>query len=131
MFRYVFIKRLPYWSDEFPRWYEGTFRQRIPLIDPLGFDVLQQLLRVSPSERRAARFLLDHPWFDDVRPMLQRFVPWYRGFEKEYTRMMAVDRLPLPRTIRDIAAEKKQQQQSSVSTTSSLQTTASTVRAGS
>lgn len=106
-----YLAGLPYWSDEFPRWYEGTFRQRIPLIDSLGFDVLQQLLRVSPSERRAARFLLDHPWFDDVKPQLQRFVPWYRGFEKDYTRMMAVDRLPLPRTIRDITAEKQQQQQ--------------------
>ena len=110
-----YLAGLPYWSDEFPNWVDGNLRQRIPLLDPMGFDVLEQLLRVSPSERRAARFILDHPWFDEVRPQLQQFVPWYHGFEKDYTRMMAVDRLPLPRTIKDITAEKKQKQKEAMS----------------
>ncbi|XP_053990232.1 cyclin-dependent kinase 1-like [Hylaeus volcanicus] len=106
-----YLAGLPYWSNSFPNWVQGNLKERIPLLDPLGFEVLEQLLRISPSERRAARFLLDHPWFNDVRSELQQFVPWYHGFEKDYTRMMAVDRLPLPRTIKDITAEKKLKQE--------------------
>lgn len=101
--------RLPYWSDDFPRWETGTLRDRVVLLDPVGYDLLEQLLIVSPSERRAARFLLNHPWFDDVRSQLTQFVPWYRGLEHQYARMAAINRLPLPKTIRALTVEKQRQ----------------------
>lgn len=103
-----YLAGLRYWSDAFPRWDTGTLRDRVPLLDCTGFNLLQQLLKISPSERQAARFLLDHPWFDDVRSRLTQFVPWYRGLEHQYSRMAAVDRLPLPRTMRALAAEKEE-----------------------
>lgn len=96
-----YIGRLRYWTDQFPQWIVGRLRARVPLLDDTGFDLLQQLLRVSPSERKAARFLLNHPWFRDVRPALTPFIPWYQGFEQAYAGMMAADDLPLPRQLHD------------------------------
>lgn len=103
-----YLGRLRYWNEGYPNWTQGNLRSRVPLLDDHGFDLIESLLCLSPSERRAARFLLEHPWFDDVKPQLSRFVPWYRGFEEDYKRMMAVDRLPLPRTIREVGASSTQ-----------------------
>lgn len=88
-----YLETLPNWSKEYPQW-TPTLRQRVPLIDDVGFDLLTQLLCASPFDRQAAKFLLQHSWFNDIREECKRFVPWYRGFEEGYKRMIAVNRLP-------------------------------------
>ena len=41
--------------------------QAVPQLDPLGLDLLRQMLRYEPSQRIRCRQALAHPWFDDIR----------------------------------------------------------------
>lgn len=104
--------RLPYWSNEFPKWGNGTLRKRVPLIDEEGFDLVSHLLRVSPCERFVAKHLLDHHWFDDVRAEIsKRFQPWCLGLHRGYEVMVAVDRLPLARPLIEIERNQREVQE--------------------
>ena len=41
--------------------------QAVPQLDPLGLDLLRQMLHYEPSQRIRCRQALAHPWFDDIR----------------------------------------------------------------
>eukprot|EP01054_Gregarina_sp_Poly1_P010437 Gregarina_sp_Poly_1__10436@NODE_754_length_6432_cov_237_128358_g558_i0_p2_GENE_NODE_754_length_6432_cov_237_128358_g558_i0NODE_754_length_6432_cov_237_128358_g558_i0_p2_ORF_typecomplete_len498_score60_08Pkinase/PF00069_25/2_3e49Pkinase_Tyr/PF07714_17/2_9e33Kinaselike/PF14531_6/1_5e08Kdo/PF06293_14/3_8e08Pkinase_fungal/PF17667_1/2_8e05RIO1/PF01163_22/0_00029APH/PF01636_23/0_0015FTA2/PF13095_6/2_3FTA2/PF13095_6/1_3Haspin_kinase/PF12330_8/0_058WaaY/PF06176_11/1_9e03WaaY/PF06176_11/0_011_NODE_754_le len=90
-----YLKTLPYWTNCFPNWPPGALRKKVKLVDDLGYDLICQLLTLSPRDRKATRFLLNHPWFNDVRSIInQRYVPWYRGYEQEFMRLLEIDRMP-------------------------------------
>lgn len=93
--REEYLSTLPFWSDYFPKWNPGTLRQKVQLVDDNGFDLIKQLLAISPTRRKASRFLLNHPWFQDVRETINaRYVPWYRGYEPEILRVLEIGRMP-------------------------------------
>eukprot|EP01056_Protomagalhaensia_sp_Gyna25_P006075 Protomagalhaensia_sp_Gyna_25__6074@NODE_970_length_2341_cov_317_242398_g745_i1_p1_GENE_NODE_970_length_2341_cov_317_242398_g745_i1NODE_970_length_2341_cov_317_242398_g745_i1_p1_ORF_typecomplete_len491_score57_10Pkinase/PF00069_25/2_7e48Pkinase_Tyr/PF07714_17/7_1e32Kinaselike/PF14531_6/2_3e08Kdo/PF06293_14/9_9e08Pkinase_fungal/PF17667_1/3_8e05RIO1/PF01163_22/0_00085APH/PF01636_23/0_0019Haspin_kinase/PF12330_8/0_05FTA2/PF13095_6/0_35WaaY/PF06176_11/1e04WaaY/PF06176_11/0_016_NODE_970_length_2341_co len=90
-----YLMSLPYWTNCFPKWPPGALRKKVKLVDDLGYDLICQLLTLSPRDRKATRFLLNHPWFNDVRSIInQRYIPWYRGYEHEFMRLLEIDRMP-------------------------------------
>eukprot|EP01069_Polyplicarium_translucidae_P008039 Polyplicarium_translucidae@DN3179_c0_g1_i1.p1 len=90
-----YLRSLEYWSEEFPQWKQGNISKRVPLLDTVGLDLLLSLLAISPSNRKASRFLLNHPWFDDVKPQIrEKLTPWYHGMEEAYMRLREIDALP-------------------------------------
>lgn len=66
-----YIQRLPYWCKLFPRYPSMRIKQHVFHTDEIGLDLLERLLRIQPGKRIAARFLLDHPWFSDVKHTIQ------------------------------------------------------------
>ena len=78
-------------------------RQKLCLLDDLGFDLVTRLLTANPQNRKACRYLLSHPWFDDVKSELKRFEPWYRGFEQDILRMVEIDRMPPARPLEEVS----------------------------
>eukprot|EP00914_Ancora_sagittata_P032269 GHVO01065363.1.p1 GENE.GHVO01065363.1~~GHVO01065363.1.p1 ORF type:complete len:470 (-),score=71.53 GHVO01065363.1:229-1638(-) len=107
-FDQAYLSSLEYWSDDFPKWKTGNVRKRIPLLDPVGVDLLLNLLAVSPSERKAARFLLNHPWFDDVKVQIKhKLIPWYSGMEESYYRLKAIDALPPAQPLKQLETKTK------------------------
>lgn len=38
----------------------------VPSLEPLGLDLLSQMLRYEPSQRITARAAVHHPYFSDV-----------------------------------------------------------------
>eukprot|EP01055_Gregarina_sp_Pseudo9_P003853 Gregarina_sp_Pseudo_9__3852@NODE_3_length_7435_cov_15_869389_g2_i0_p2_GENE_NODE_3_length_7435_cov_15_869389_g2_i0NODE_3_length_7435_cov_15_869389_g2_i0_p2_ORF_typecomplete_len496_score0_58Pkinase/PF00069_25/2_2e49Pkinase_Tyr/PF07714_17/2_1e33Kinaselike/PF14531_6/1_5e08Kdo/PF06293_14/3_6e08Pkinase_fungal/PF17667_1/2_6e05RIO1/PF01163_22/0_00029APH/PF01636_23/0_0017Haspin_kinase/PF12330_8/0_0043FTA2/PF13095_6/3_8FTA2/PF13095_6/1_1WaaY/PF06176_11/1_8e03WaaY/PF06176_11/0_012_NODE_3_length_7435_cov_15 len=121
-----YLKTLPYWTSCFPNWPPGALRKKVKLIDDLGYDLICQLLTLSPRDRKASRFLLNHPWFADVRSIInQRYVPWYHGYEQEFIRLLEIDRmpdaqpLPLPQPAQENAAPPNESRPVTASTASS------------
>jgi serine/threonine protein kinase len=51
------------WKDDFPGYEPMNLNAVLPQIDPMGMDLLNQMLRLKPETRAAAKNLLKHPWF--------------------------------------------------------------------
>lgn len=43
--------------------------QVVPSLDPVGLDLLEQMLRYEPSKRITARTALSHPYFADIEEL--------------------------------------------------------------
>lgn len=41
----------------------------MPTLDPVGLDLLEQMLRYEPSKRITARAALTHPYFADIEEL--------------------------------------------------------------
>lgn len=44
----------------------GRVQEMVPSLEPLGLDLLSQMLRYEPSQRITARAAVQHPYFSDV-----------------------------------------------------------------
>ena len=44
----------------------GCVQEMVPSLEPLGLDLLSQMLRYEPSQRITARAAVRHPYFSDV-----------------------------------------------------------------
>jgi len=60
------VTQLPEYRPFFPQWQPKSLATHISRLDPVGVDLLEKLLRYSPSQRISARQALDHPWFNEV-----------------------------------------------------------------
>jgi len=62
------VTTLPDYKPTFPKWpRRSNWVQRIcPTLDPMGCDLLAQMLVYAPNKRISARAALQHPWFNDV-----------------------------------------------------------------
>lgn len=69
----AYFQRLRWYSEKLPRYPKGRLCDKIPNIDKAGLHLLEQLLRVNPTKRMAARHLLHHPWFDEIIEEVQPF----------------------------------------------------------
>lgn len=62
------VTSLPDFKPDFPNWPAVPLAQVIPQLDPIGLDLLQQLLVLDPAKRLSAKRALLHPYFDELRP---------------------------------------------------------------
>lgn len=53
-------------KDTFPKWDCIPWRDMVPSLEPLGLDLLSQMLRYEPQKRITARAAVQHPYFSDV-----------------------------------------------------------------
>lgn len=85
---YNALSRLPYWSDHLPSFrsiddIHTGLTDHVPLLDPSGIDLLSKLLSLSPGKRCAARYLLSHQWFDDIKSQVAgEFEYWNDNLKK-------------------------------------------------
>nr|XP_027200414.1 G2-specific protein kinase nimA-like [Dermatophagoides pteronyssinus] len=63
-----YTSELPFFSSHFPSWTSGNLRKKLQLLDDDGFNLISNLLVISPCKRSSSRYLLTHPWFNDVCP---------------------------------------------------------------
>jgi len=61
------VSALPDFKPNFPQWQRQDWEQVVPGLDPVGIDLLNQMLVYEPSRRINARAALSHAYFDDVR----------------------------------------------------------------
>eukprot|EP01053_Blabericola_migrator_P005569 Blabericola_migrator_1__5568@NODE_2835_length_2298_cov_97_238458_g1753_i1_p2_GENE_NODE_2835_length_2298_cov_97_238458_g1753_i1NODE_2835_length_2298_cov_97_238458_g1753_i1_p2_ORF_typecomplete_len287_score37_40Pkinase/PF00069_25/5e75Pkinase_Tyr/PF07714_17/2_6e43Kinaselike/PF14531_6/4_2e17Kdo/PF06293_14/8_1e12Pkinase_fungal/PF17667_1/1_4e06RIO1/PF01163_22/2_5e06FTA2/PF13095_6/5_6FTA2/PF13095_6/0_008YrbLPhoP_reg/PF10707_9/9e05Haspin_kinase/PF12330_8/0_035Haspin_kinase/PF12330_8/4WaaY/PF06176_11/0_00 len=57
------VKDLPLWKDDFPRMEPQARRTVCPRLDPLGIDLLFQMLVLDPNKRITAREAMRHAYF--------------------------------------------------------------------
>ena len=60
------ITKMPDYKPSFPVWKAMDLGQIVSGIDPLGLDLLKQMLIYEPSKRISAKKALKHPYFDDL-----------------------------------------------------------------
>ena len=60
------VSKLPDYRDAFPKWHAKDLQQVLPQMDPLGVDLLSQMLRYHPAERISAKEAMKHPYFADM-----------------------------------------------------------------
>lgn len=58
------------WKGTYPNYPPQDLRQILPMVDPLGLDLLQRMLQMQPNMRVSARDALQHSWFADVVPQV-------------------------------------------------------------
>lgn len=63
------VERLQYYRRDFPRWQAKEWAHLVPRLahDPVGTDLLANMLSYNPEARITAGQALKHPWFDDIR----------------------------------------------------------------
>ncbi|KAG2436336.1 hypothetical protein HXX76_006645 [Chlamydomonas incerta] len=61
-------------SPEFPHWPGQPLEKLIPRLanDRAGADLVKRMLSVNPRRRITASQAMQHPWFDEVRPLAQQ-----------------------------------------------------------
>ena len=60
------VTQLADFQDTFPKWERVSWREMVPSLEPLGLDLLSEMLRYEPSQRINARAAVQHPYFSDV-----------------------------------------------------------------
>ena len=61
------VSKLPDYRDAFPKWGPKDLQQVLPMMEPLGIDLLGQMLRYHPAERISAKEAMKHPYFADLQ----------------------------------------------------------------
>lgn len=61
------VSALPDYKAVFPMWEPRSLAEVVPALDPLGLDILQQMLRYQPEARATAAALLSHPYFQSLQ----------------------------------------------------------------
>jgi len=59
------VSALPEYKTEFPR-FEAQSLHKLINLDPIGLDLLSQMLQYQPAKRISAKKALDHPYFNDL-----------------------------------------------------------------
>lgn len=60
------ITQLADYKPTFQMYATQDLRQILPMIDPVGIDLLQKMLQLRPELRISAADALNHPWFHDL-----------------------------------------------------------------
>jgi serine/threonine protein kinase len=60
------VSSLPDYKATFPSWPARGLQKICPTLDPVGLDLLAQMLAYDPAARITARDAMNHPFFDDV-----------------------------------------------------------------
>lgn len=66
------VSQLPNYKADFTIYTPQDLRQIIPQLDPVGHDLLLQLLQMRPEARISARDALQHPWFAEFSQYYQQ-----------------------------------------------------------
>jgi len=59
------VSSLPEYKPQFPQ-FEAQSLHKLINLDPIGLDLLSQMLQYQPSKRISAKKALDHPFFNDL-----------------------------------------------------------------
>eukprot|EP00873_Tetraselmis_striata_P033335 jgi/Tetstr1/453599/TSEL_040556.t1 len=57
------VSELPDFKDNFPKWRPQSLASALPMLDPLGLDLLQRMLVYQPGQRITAFNALEHEYF--------------------------------------------------------------------
>eukprot|EP00850_Spirogloea_muscicola_P015906 SM000125S26111 [mRNA] locus=s125:288777:290905:- [translate_table: standard] len=60
------VTQLPDFKSAFPKWPAKDLVTVVPTLDPVGLDLLKQMLFLEPSRRITARDALEHEYFRDL-----------------------------------------------------------------
>ena len=60
------VSQLPDYNRNFEKYPGENLRSLIPRIDDLGFDLLNRMLQMNPSDRISASGALNHPFLQDI-----------------------------------------------------------------
>jgi len=68
------ISKLPDYKLSFPKWKAHELNEFLKnsAMDDLGINLLKQILQYVPNKRITAKRALQHPWFDDIRPLMNK-----------------------------------------------------------
>ncbi|KAL1935248.1 hypothetical protein VTP01DRAFT_4388 [Rhizomucor pusillus] len=61
------VSKLPEYKPDFEMFARIPLENLVPKLDPLGVDLLKQLLQYPPEKRITAKDALNHPYFDELR----------------------------------------------------------------
>ncbi len=64
------VSEYPEYKSNFPMYPPTNLAQKLPVIDPLGIDLLSRMLQYQPNQRISAKDALNHHWFADIVAML-------------------------------------------------------------
>jgi len=60
------VTKLPDYKPQFPAWKQVDLSTIVQGIDPVGLDLMNQMLQYDPAKRISAKRALKHPYFDDL-----------------------------------------------------------------
>ncbi|KAK9788436.1 hypothetical protein WJX73_004917 [Symbiochloris irregularis] len=66
------VSRFPDFKTTFPKWSPRPVSEIVPELEAAGQDLLFKMLRYEPGQRITARAAMTHPYFADVRSLLER-----------------------------------------------------------
>lgn len=59
------VTKLKEWRNNFPNWTEKSMEALVPGMDPLGQDLLRQMMHLDPQRRITCKEALKHPYFNN------------------------------------------------------------------
>mmetsp|Transcript_23287 Transcript_23287/g.46356 ORF Transcript_23287/g.46356 Transcript_23287/m.46356 type:complete len:297 (-) Transcript_23287:4-894(-) len=68
---YPAITELPEYKDDFPLYPLQSVDTLVPNLDPVGIDLMSQMLCYDPAGRITAADAMNHPYFDDLSPAIR------------------------------------------------------------
>jgi len=72
------VSELKDYKTTFPMWKPQPLKKYVPNLDDLGLDLLMQMLVYPPGKRISAKAILNHPYFNELRPQLNKNAfPYY------------------------------------------------------
>lgn len=71
------VSQLPDFKDTFPCWRPRNLADIVPTLDPMGLDLLRQMLVYDPQARITARAALSHQYFHDINELAQHQMPMF------------------------------------------------------